>query len=95
MKVGGIRRICHCRIINPGNVGTSEVLTDLGEGAMLDGNAIPLTDLLSLIDCILSLSRSTCLKEIDVVLKISSETMLTKNGCGGNSVCPCIHWRES
>ncbi|MGJ5674102.1 MAG: SDR family NAD(P)-dependent oxidoreductase [Nostochopsis sp.] len=53
-------------VINPGNVGTPEVLADLGEGALLGGNAIPLTDLLSIINCVLSLSRSTCIKEIDV-----------------------------
>jgi 3-oxoacyl-[acyl-carrier protein] reductase len=53
-------------VINPGNVGTPEVLEDLGKDAILGGNAIPLSDLLSIIDCVLSLSRATCLKEIDV-----------------------------
>lgn len=53
-------------VINPGNVGTPEVLEDLGDRALLGGNAIPLTDLLSIMDCVLSLSRATCLKEIDV-----------------------------
>ncbi|GEA28130.1 sepiapterin reductase [Microcystis aeruginosa NIES-4325] len=53
-------------VINPGNVGTPEVLEDLGEGALVSGNAIPLNDLISIIDCVLSLSRATCLKEIDV-----------------------------
>ena len=53
-------------VINPGNVGTPEVLEDLGEGALVNGNAIPLNDLISIIDCVLSLSRATCLKEIDV-----------------------------
>lgn len=53
-------------VINPGNIGTPEVLSDLGEGAIAAGKAIPLSDLLTIIDCILSLSRSTCIKEIDL-----------------------------
>ncbi|OWY63948.1 oxidoreductase [cyanobacterium TDX16] len=53
-------------VINPGNVGTPEVLADLAADNLLGGEAIPLTDLLSIIDCILSLSRATCIKEIDV-----------------------------
>ncbi len=53
-------------IINPGNIGTPEVLDDLGEGAVELGRAIPLSDLLAVIDCILSLSRATCIKEIDL-----------------------------
>jgi 3-oxoacyl-[acyl-carrier protein] reductase len=53
-------------VINPGNVGTPEVIEDLGAEALLDGNAIPLNDLLNIIDCVLSLSRATCIKEIDV-----------------------------
>lgn len=53
-------------IINPGNVGTPEVLADLATNNLLGSEAIPLTDLLSIIDCVLSLSRATCIKEIDV-----------------------------
>lgn len=58
-------------VINPGNVGTPEVLADLGVdqlGAdqMLSGEAVPLSDLLKIIDCVLSLSRATCIKEIDL-----------------------------
>ncbi len=53
-------------VINPGNVGTPEVLADLAADNLLGGEAVPLTDLLSIIDCILSLSRATCIKEIDV-----------------------------
>jgi 3-oxoacyl-[acyl-carrier protein] reductase len=53
-------------VINPGNVGTPEVLADLAVNNLIGGEAIPLTDLLSIIDCILSLSRATCIKEIDV-----------------------------
>ncbi len=53
-------------VINPGNVGTPEVLADLeGIGAPAT-DAIPLQDLLTIIDCVLSLSRQTCIKEIDV-----------------------------
>jgi 3-oxoacyl-[acyl-carrier protein] reductase len=53
-------------VINPGNVGTTEVLADLAAENLSGGEAIPLSDLLSIIDCVLSLSRSTCIKEIDV-----------------------------
>lgn len=53
-------------VINPGNVGTPEVLSDLASENLLGGEAIPLTDLLKIIDCILSVSRATCIKEIDV-----------------------------
>jgi 3-oxoacyl-[acyl-carrier protein] reductase len=53
-------------VINPGNVGTPEVLADLAADQLLGGEAIPLSDLLAIFDCVLSLSRSTCIKEIDV-----------------------------
>jgi 3-oxoacyl-[acyl-carrier protein] reductase len=53
-------------VINPGNVGTPEVMADLAADDLLGGEAIPLIDLLSIVDCILSLSRATCVKEIDV-----------------------------
>lgn len=53
-------------VINPGNVGTPEVLEDLANDALVGGEAIPLSDLLSVIDCVMSLSRATCIKEIDL-----------------------------
>ena len=53
-------------IINPGNIGTPEVLADLRQAGQPETNAIPLTDLLNVIDCILSLSSSTCIKEIQI-----------------------------
>ena len=53
-------------IINPGNIGTPEVLEDLRRAGQPETNAIPLSDLLSVIDCVLSLSRSTCIKEIQM-----------------------------
>lgn len=53
-------------VINPGNVGTPEVLADLATDNLLGGEAIPLADLLKIMDCVLSLSRATCVKEIDV-----------------------------
>jgi NAD(P)-dependent dehydrogenase (short-subunit alcohol dehydrogenase family) len=53
-------------VINPGNVGTPEVLSDLAEIGSPATDAIPLEDLLMIIDCILCLSRQTCIKEIDV-----------------------------
>lgn len=53
-------------VINPGNVGTPEVLADLAAANLTGDEAIPLSDLLSIIDCVLSLSRLTCIKEVDV-----------------------------
>jgi NAD(P)-dependent dehydrogenase (short-subunit alcohol dehydrogenase family) len=53
-------------VINPGNVGTPEVLSDLAEIGAPETNAIPLQDLLMIIDCVLCLSRQTCIKETDV-----------------------------
>ena len=53
-------------IINPGNIATSEVVNDLKQAGKPETNAIPLSDLLSVIDCVLSLSRSSCIKEIQL-----------------------------
>lgn len=53
-------------VINPGNIGTPEVLSDLRETGESEENAIPLLDLLQVIDCVLSLSRSSCIKEIQI-----------------------------
>jgi short-subunit dehydrogenase len=53
-------------IINPGNIATPEVIDDLKQAGQPETNAIPLSDLLSVIDCVLSLSRSTCIKEIQL-----------------------------
>ncbi|MDJ0743797.1 MAG: SDR family oxidoreductase [Xenococcaceae cyanobacterium MO_167.B27] len=53
-------------IINPGNIGTPEVLDDLKQAGQPETNAIPLSDLMNVIDCVLSLSRSTCIKEISI-----------------------------
>lgn len=53
-------------VINPGNVGTPDVFSDLEEVGAAATDAIPLEDLLMIIDCVLSLSRQTCVKEIDV-----------------------------
>lgn len=53
-------------IINPGNIATPEVLDDLKQAGKPETDAIPLSDLLSVIDCVLSLSRSTCIKEIQI-----------------------------
>ncbi|MEM7773130.1 MAG: SDR family oxidoreductase [Cyanobacteria bacterium P01_A01_bin.37] len=58
-------------VINPGNVGTPEVLADLEASQLKSIEAIPLADLLSIIDCVLSLSRATCIKEIDVPAMLS------------------------
>ncbi|MEO0925232.1 MAG: SDR family oxidoreductase [Cyanobacteria bacterium J06631_6] len=53
-------------IINPGNVGTPEVLEDLRQAGQPETSAIPMSDLLQIVDCVLSLSRFTCVKEIQL-----------------------------
>lgn len=53
-------------VINPDNVGTPEVLADLAADHLTGGEAISLSDLLAIIDCVRSLSRAACIKEIDI-----------------------------
>lgn len=53
-------------VINPGNIATPEVMEDLRQAGQPISNAIPLSDLCAVIDCVLSLSRSTCIKEIQL-----------------------------
>jgi len=53
-------------IINPGNIDTPEVLEDLRQAGQPKTDAIPLTDLLNVIDCVISISCSTCIKEIQM-----------------------------
>lgn len=60
-------------VINPGNVGTPEVLAEQSPDAIARGLVIPLDDLLAVIDCVLRVSRSTCVKEVS----------LPANGAGG------------
>jgi 3-oxoacyl-[acyl-carrier protein] reductase len=56
-------------VINPGNVETAEVLADIKEGRFPDQSPIPLRDLCSLIDWILSLSRHTDVGEVSLLQK--------------------------
>lgn len=53
-------------VINAGNVGTDEVLADLASSGLSGQHALPLEDLILIIDCILSVSRLTCIKEINL-----------------------------
>jgi 3-oxoacyl-[acyl-carrier protein] reductase len=52
-------------VINAGNIGTPEVLQDLKMAAAPETDAIPLDDFLRVVDCIMSVSRAACVKEID------------------------------
>ena len=54
------------RLINPGNVGTPEVLSDLAATGAPATDAIPLEDLLMIINCMLCVSPQACIKEVDV-----------------------------
>ncbi|MDA0269096.1 MAG: hypothetical protein O3A14_19585 [Cyanobacteria bacterium] len=54
-------------IIKPGNVVTPEVLANLSTaGQPLNNAVIPLTNLMSVINCVFPLYRPTCIKEIQL-----------------------------
>ncbi|MBV6645905.1 MAG: SDR family oxidoreductase [Cyclobacteriaceae bacterium] len=53
-------------VINAGNIGTPEVLEDLKNSNLDESNAIPIADYLKIIELILTLSKNTTLKEIDL-----------------------------
>ena len=53
-------------VINPGNVATPEVLSDLAAVGKPETLAIPMADLIAVVDCILAMSRSTCIKEVQM-----------------------------
>jgi short-subunit dehydrogenase len=50
-------------LINPGNIATPEVLNDLGQD---ETRAIPLSDLFSVMDCILTLTNRANINEIEL-----------------------------
>lgn len=56
-------------VINPGNLETEEVLNNIQEGRFPDQYPIPLKDLCSLIDWILSLSRYSEVGEVSLIQK--------------------------
>ncbi len=53
-------------LINPGNIATPEVLSDLKGADKDESHAIPLNDLFSIIACTLKLSNRTNINEIDL-----------------------------
>ncbi|MCU0825839.1 MAG: SDR family oxidoreductase [Tabrizicola sp.] len=53
-------------VINPGNVATDEVLSDISEGRFPDQEAIPLADLLAAFDFALALSPASVATEINL-----------------------------
>ncbi|MFS4418794.1 SDR family NAD(P)-dependent oxidoreductase [Maribacter sp. 2307ULW6-5] len=53
-------------VINAGNIGTPEVLQDLKNSNLDESNAIPIADYLRIIELILTLSKDTTIKEIDL-----------------------------
>lgn len=53
-------------VINPGNIGTPEVLSEQPVDALERGLVIPMDDLLAVIDCVVRVSRSTCVKEVNL-----------------------------
>ena len=53
-------------VINPGNVATPEVVTELAQGQLLGGPAIEMADLLYCVDLVLRVSAATTVERIDV-----------------------------
>jgi hypothetical protein len=53
-------------VVNPGNVATPEVEADIAEGRFGPQVPIPMTDLLSTLDFVLSCSAATTVAEIDL-----------------------------
>lgn len=53
-------------VINPGNVATPEVLNDIASETFSAQVPIPLSDLIAVIDCALSLSKASYLPEINL-----------------------------
>ncbi|MBW4620278.1 MAG: SDR family oxidoreductase [Cyanosarcina radialis HA8281-LM2] len=58
-------------VINPGNVATEEVLTDIEEGRFSQQVPIPLADLISAIEWILSLSNTVDVGDINIHQKLN------------------------
>lgn len=54
-------------ILNPGDIGTEEVLAAKRDGAMRDEASLPMTDLLASIDYLLGLSPQTSFCEVDLL----------------------------
>ncbi len=56
-------------VINPGNVATEEVLADIKEGTFKQQTPIPLADIISAIEWILSLSNTVNIRDINMQQK--------------------------
>ncbi|WP_415891799.1 SDR family NAD(P)-dependent oxidoreductase [Neptuniibacter sp. PT8_73] len=56
-------------VINLGNVGTEEVLTDIEEGRMADQAPIPISDIITSIEMIMSLSKDVEIGDINLSQK--------------------------
>jgi hypothetical protein len=53
-------------LINPGNVATEEVINDLETMGLDDSHAIPMNDLIQILEMILQLSNRSNINEIDL-----------------------------
>lgn len=69
-------------VINPGNVGTDEVVEDLKQRTMAGARPIPMADLLAAINCVLKLSRDTCIMEIELPAMVDYQTGMRQNTSG-------------
>jgi NADP-dependent 3-hydroxy acid dehydrogenase YdfG len=56
-------------VINPGNVATAEVLRDIQKGRLREQTPIPIADVISSIEWVLSLSLSVEVGDIDLIVQ--------------------------
>jgi 3-oxoacyl-[acyl-carrier protein] reductase len=63
-------------VINPGNVATPEVVTELAQGQLLGGSAIEMADLLACIDLVLRVGAATTVERIDVTTMLTSSSAM-------------------
>lgn len=67
--VHALRHECRARgvglsLIDPGFVGTPEVMADVKAGRLPEESIVPMSDLLMVIDCVLNLSRASSMREV-------------------------------
>lgn len=68
-------------VINPGNVATPEVVSELEHGVLSGGEAIPMRDLLACIDLVISMSSTTDVERIDLsnLMSRTDTTRMSRN----------------
>lgn len=63
-------------VINPGNVATVEVEDNIAAGLFAEQVPIPIADLILVIECALTVSSSSVVREINLVQRLGINTSL-------------------